>query len=92
MVKENLLSWHVNDLLDHITIKKGTNVGSFAFGSISDTISKLVPLVESISEQKQVECVWEVSSIQGIFLKFDKQRLQQVILNLVWNGIKSSEH
>ena len=51
-------------------------IGSSSYGSIDDTISKLVPLVESISEHKHVKCVWELNSVKDIFLKFDKRRLQ----------------
>lgn len=75
-IKSRLLIWHANDLLDHSTINKGTMIGSSSYGSIDDTISKLVPLVESISEHKHVKCVWELNSVKDIFLKFDKRRLQ----------------
>ena len=39
-----------------------------------------------------MKVAWELSSIQDIYLKFDKQRLKQVILNLAWNAIKLSQN
>lgn len=76
IIEDKLLIWHANDLLDQSTMKKGTMIASFAYGSIGNTISKLVPLVESIMANTRVKCMWELNAIQDIYLKFDKQRLQ----------------
>ena len=92
LISSKLLMWHANDLLDQNIIENGTLIPNYQYGSANDAILELIPLIESIIGHKHLKFDWKLRGIEDLFLKFDKQRLQQLILNLSSNAIKFQQN
>ena len=60
------------------------------FGSPSEAISDIIQIVQGDAEIKKLKCVLIDDKVKNWQMKFDKQRLQQVVLNLLRNSIKFS--
>ena len=92
LISSKLLQWHANDLLDQSIIENGRLVATLNYGSANEAILELVPLVESIIGHKSLTFEWRLDGVKDLYLKFDKQRLQQLVLNLASNAIKFQQH
>ena len=80
--------WHANELLDRNILENGSISRSLEFGSACESILEIKPLIEVIIGRKPIKLELEIDGIKHFRFVFDKQRLQQVILNLTSNAIK----
>ena len=83
--------FHANDLLDHKIIEKGNFAPLYTAGSIYETIFETVQIVRLTLYRRSVKIDFDASNLVKLpQLKFDKRRLQQVVLNLLSNAVKYS--
>ena len=82
-----MLMLHAQDLLDQRIIESKKFVPLYAHSSVNEAMIEIVNMVRLTSTQSHLE----IEYIQNRFpeLRFDKRRLQQVLLNLLSNAIKS---
>ena len=86
-----MVMMHANDLLDQRIIDKGSFVPNLTSGSIIDTLGEIIELMNTNLTERNLEITLEgsLNSLPKI-AKFDKRRLQQILVNLLSNGIKYS--
>ena len=86
-----MVMMHANDLLDQRIIDNGSFVPNLTSGSIIDTLSEIIELMNTNLTERNLEITLEgsLNSLPKI-AKFDKRRLQQILVNLLSNGIKYS--
>ena len=86
-----MVMMHANDLLDQRIIDNGSFVPNLTSGSIVDTLNEVVELMNTTLTERNLEITLEggLNSLPEV-AKFDKRRLQQILVNLLSNGIKYS--
>ena len=86
-----MVMMHANDLLDQRIIDNGSFVPNLTSGSIVDTLNEVIELMNTTLSERNLEITLEagLNSLPK-FAKFDKRRLQQILVNLLSNGIKYS--
>ena len=86
-----MVMMHANDLLDYRIIENGSFKPNMTFGNIFGSVNEMIELMNSTLTYKNLNIVLE-DSAENVpkFAKFDKRRLQQVLLNLLSNAIKYS--
>ena len=80
----------INDILDLARIEAGMvdlRVERFAVG---DLLRDVVETGKVLGLEKQVEVDWTDSGCADVVMHTDRQKLQQILLNLVNNGVKFS--
>ena len=82
-----LVMCHSNDLLDYNVLDRGTLVENLVMTSIEQAVCEVLAIARFDASKKQSILV-DLSKIRGKQAKFDKRRLQQVLLNLSLNAIK----
>ena len=85
-----LVSYYSNDLIDSSMIEHGKLLLHLEFGFPEQSILEVIEVLRSDCESKQLKFELKLESIQNLQMKFDKQRLQQVVLNVAKNAIKFS--
>ena len=92
LVSSQMVLLHANDLLDQRIIQEGCFVPLYTSGSLLDSINEMIDLVNSTLASKAMEIVLIEKARYGVpkIAKFDKRRLQQVLLNLLSNSVKYS--
>lgn len=81
-----MLLLHAQDLLDQRIIEHGSFVPSYGQSSVSDAILEIVDMVQLTVTSDQLTIKYNSST--HFALRFDKRRLQQVLLNLLSNAAK----
>ncbi len=82
----------INDMLDFSKIETGQMDWDAAPFHLEDTISDAVKTLAANAHEKNLELAWQVSSAAPEWLTGDALRLRQVLLNLVGNAIKFTDH
>lgn len=80
----------INDVLDISKLESGTVIWNFEEISIDDVILSAYKALSSLFEQKAIPCYIEIASNLPK-LKADKERLIQVVINLLSNALKFTE-
>ena len=85
-----MVLFHANDLLDLRFLQTGHFAPSYFVGSPSQAIKEIVELIKQTLEGKDLTIQLNVDRLDYChpILKFDKRRLQQVLLNLLQNAVK----
>ena len=85
-----MVALHANDLLDQRIIKEGRFVPYYTSGSLLDSISEMIELMNSTLVSRNMKIILNLDTQSRLpkLAKFDKRRLQQVLLNLLSNSIK----
>ena len=78
----------INDLLDVAAIESGHFEMTFAEDDLAALLNERIELLAPTAEQKGIELVAEVNP--GTTCSFDRERLSQVIDNLISNAVKFS--
>ncbi len=81
----------INDILDYSKIESGKFSVELAPFQLRRTIDSIVDAVSDIAAQKGLQFVTERDPVLPEWVLGDAQRLQQILLNLVSNGIKFTE-
>ncbi len=82
----------INDILDYSKIESGKFSVELAPFQLRRTIAAIVDAVSDIAVQKGLQFVTENDPALPEWVLGDAQRLQQILLNLVSNGIKFTEN
>jgi signal transduction histidine kinase/CheY-like chemotaxis protein len=78
----------INEVLDITRIEQGRLPMSPEPVSVSDAVRHVLDLANPLAAERRIELVAELDEIADWHVLADSQRLQQVLLNLVSNGIK----
>ncbi|WP_445234341.1 PAS domain-containing protein, partial [Duganella rhizosphaerae] len=82
----------VNDVLDFSRVEAGQLVLEHASFSLERVLSSISVLVSGSACDKGIELVYDIDPRLPAELAGDPMRLQQVLLNLIGNAIKFTEH
>ena len=86
-----MVMMHANDLLDQRIIDNGSFVPNLTSGSIVDTLNEIIELMNTTLTERNLAITLDGSlNYLPRVAKFDKRRLQQILVNLLSNGIKYS--
>ncbi len=78
----------INEVLDVSRIETGALSLSFQPVNVADVIAETVNLVRPLAAQRNISLSNEVADDADLFVVADRQRLAQVLLNLLGNAIK----
>lgn len=84
----NSLVYLIDDILDLSSIEMNHLKISISAFNIRSLLTDIVNLVEMNARKKDIEVHFEVQNDVPEFIKTDKSRLRQIILNLVNNSLK----
>jgi len=82
----------VNDLLDITRLEMGKIELSLEKANLEELISSVVEEMKEAAEKKGLYLKWEKTATTLPELMIDKNKIRQVILNLVDNAIKYTQH
>ena len=82
----------LNDVLDHSKIEAGKLSLTLLPVSLKATANSVISLFRSVAEAKGLQLELEFDAGEQDWVISDAQRLKQVLLNLVGNAIKFTEH
>ena len=88
---ENLLKL-INDILDFSKIESGNIELESQLFSLEDNLQSLCYLLSPAAQERHVVLSYQIAPNIPTILLGDSLRLQQILLNLVGNGIKFSEN
>ena len=94
MVKSsaNSLLTVVNDILDFSKIEAGKLDLDLADFPFQHTVGETLKALAFRAHQKRIELAWRVAPDVPLYLKGDMGRLRQILVNLVGNSVKFTEH
>ncbi len=78
----------INEVLDLSSIESGKITLSPEPVDIVDLITEVITILEPMADQYKIKLVNETEKNEALFVKADKVRVKQVLLNLISNGIK----
>ncbi|MEP6936445.1 MAG: ATP-binding protein, partial [Chthoniobacterales bacterium] len=78
----------INEVLDIARIEAGRMTLSVESVSLPGILADLMALVNPLAVQRQVRLINEVNPHSNLFLRADRQRLKQVLINVLSNAIK----
>ena len=84
------LSNLLNDLIDISMIESGEMKMSFRYFNINDYLFSIVSELKLMAEEKNIELIYYPAN-EGLQLFGDKNKLKQVMINLIQNAIKYTE-
>ena len=81
---------HANDMLDQRIIENGSFVPQYALGSVREAILEMIQIIKLTLFDRKFDICYDKARLHRIprAIKFDKRRLQQVLLNLLSNAVK----
>jgi two-component system, sensor histidine kinase and response regulator len=88
----NSLLTVVNDILDFSKIEAGKLDLDLADFPFQHTIGETLKALAFRAHQKRIELAWRVAPDVPLYLKGDMGRLRQILVNLVGNSVKFTEH
>jgi len=84
---EHLLSL-INEVLDISRIESGTVSLSIEPVEINGLVNELIDTVSSYAHTKNISVTYDNSGLDNLHVSADRQRLKQILLNLIDNAIK----
>ena len=78
----------INEVLDISRIEAGRMTISLEPVSVSDVLRDVMTLIGPLARQRQIQLFHREAEDVGLYITADRQRLKQVVLNLVSNAIK----
>jgi CheY-like chemotaxis protein len=78
----------INEVLDIARIEAGRMTFSLEPVSISSVLGEAVDLIRPQAAGRKIQLVTQSSGKETIYVRADRQRLKQVLLNLLSNGVK----
>ncbi len=84
------LSNLLNDLIDISMIESGEMRMSFRYFNINEYLTPLIKELESMAKEKNLELIF-IPVRENLQLLGDKNKLRQVLINLITNAIKYTE-
>lgn len=84
---DNLLSV-INNILDFTKIESGEMELETHSFYLKNTLEEVITLVAPKAQQKGLELTYRIADSVPPFIKSDSIRLQQILLNLIYNAIK----
>jgi CheY-like chemotaxis protein/two-component sensor histidine kinase len=81
----------INEVLDISRIEAGKLSLSLEPVQISGIINEMMDVVYPLAKSRKISIEFEDSPTNALFVKSDKQRLKQVVLNLLTNAIKYNQ-
>ena len=88
---KNLL-YLINDVLDMAKIEAGWAILKIESFDISDLVRDIGDMLSNHAEEKGLQLIFEQFTGSLQFIKGDKEKLRQVIVNLLGNAIKYTNH
>ena len=86
-----MVELHANDLLDQRIIENGKFTRNITSGSLINAIKEMIDLMNTTLNFRNLKIELQKHDMNiPKFAKFDKRRLQQVLLNLISNAVKYS--
>ena len=80
---------HAHDFLDQRLIEKGVFVPHYSEGSYTEAINEIVHMLQTTIRSRQLAIEFKTKKkVSATQIKFDKRRLQQVLMNVLQNAIK----
>jgi len=78
----------INEILDISRIESGRMSLSLEPVSVRDVVEAAASLVGPLAEEGQVQLLTRAEDLRDVTVRADRQRLKQILLNLLSNGIK----
>jgi PAS domain S-box-containing protein len=78
----------INEVLDIAKIESGKVTLSMELVKVKEVINEAIDLVRPLTNESQISIEYKEQPSDNLFVKADKQRLVQVLVNLLNNGIK----
>ena len=81
---------HAQDLLDQRVLDYGNFVPLYEYGSVVEAIMEIINIMRYSISHRDLRIEFDQSTAATLIpcLKFDRRRLQQVLMNLVSNACK----
>ena len=86
ITSSRLVFCHSNDLLDYNLLEHGKLVPNLEVAALETVLLEILEIASVDSKSNALE--YDLRSIRHVFARFDKRRLQQVLLNMALNAIK----
>ena len=90
LAASRLVLFYSNDLIDQNMIEHGHITAHMETCSPEQAIVEILDVVRGDCQSRKLVISLKLEEIQGMVLECDRQRLQQILLNLVRNAIKFS--
>ena len=89
LLSSQFIMMHAHDFLDQQLIEHGNFVSYFDTGMLDDAISEIVQMMNFSVTKRDLKIQFDKQNLRmSPLLKFDKRRLQQVLVNLLSNACK----
>jgi signal transduction histidine kinase len=82
----------VNDFLDASALEQGKMVMKPEAFSLEEPINEVVRELHALCESKGIELIYQPSESSQAPVFADKQRVKQIVYNLIGNAVKFTEH
>lgn len=82
----------VGDLLDQAQIEAGKLSFHFSDFSPSELVENSVSILSSTAQARNIKLTWQVAEAVPKLIRGDSQRLHQILVNLVGNALKFTQH
>ena len=86
-ITNQLLRYHIHDLLDQSVISNNGFKAMFEKASISKAIGEIILMIQQMINEKNLQ-IQLIEAKKYCDCLFDKKRLQQVLLNVLMNSIE----
>lgn len=81
----------INDILDFSKIESGEVVLHKEFVPLHKLFTEIVSIMSIRANLKRLSFIFDFQDVQNLLFQCDKQRLRQILINLIGNAIKFTE-